>query len=136
MSPAFINLLQRITGLLVFVLLSVQILLGAFMGKWREKLGVIIFLLMLTHLLLFVLLNFKLKGVIDPFYVFTDFCLMCPKLTEFYYTLGRVSFWLMSLTVLAAVLRNEPWWRKNWRKFHRLNYVVFLLMAAYLFFVF
>jgi len=37
--PLLINILQRIVGLLVFSLLFMQIILGAFMQKWKEKLG-------------------------------------------------------------------------------------------------
>lgn len=138
--------LQRITGLLAFSLLFVQIILGAFMNRWTEKLGgwvfnfhqaqgAIVYSLILAHPLLFVLFNFKLKGVLDPFYVFTDFCLLCPKPIELWYTFGRVSFWLISVAILAVILKNEPWWRTNWRKFHILNYVAFLLAATHSFFV-
>ena len=143
--PLLINILQRTVGLLVFSLLFMQIILGAFMQKWKEKLGVwvlkfhiiqgvIVYMLVLAHPLLFVIYNFKTRGLINPFYVFTDFCLLCPTPIELYYTFGRIAFWLISLAILAAILRSEVWWRKNWRKFHMLNYFVFFLIAIHAWF--
>ncbi len=146
-NPVFlISVLQRITGLLVFSMLSVQIILGAFMKRWRNKLGPkalkfhiiqgsVAYALILIHVFLFFIFNFKMRGIIDPFYVFTDFCLLCKPKIELYYTFGRIAFWFVSLSVLAAVLRGETWWRKNWRYFHILNYIVFLLVASHTFFV-
>ncbi len=143
--PLLINILQRTIGLLAFSLLFMQIILGAFMQKWKEKLGawvlkfhiiqgVIIYMLVLAHPLLFLAYNFKTRGIIDPFYVFTDFCLLCSRPFELYYTFGRIAFWLISLAILAAILRSEVWWRKNWRKFHMLNYFVFFLIAIHAWF--
>ncbi len=144
--PLLINILQRTVGLLAFSLLFIQIILGAFMQKWKEKLGAWIFrfhiiqgavayALVLAHPLLFLAYNFKIRGVFDPFYVFTDFCLLCPRPIELYYTFGRIAFWFISLAILAAILRTETWWRRNWRKFHILNYFVFFLVAGHAFFV-
>jgi len=143
--PLLINFLQRMAALLIFSLLFVQIILGAWMQKWIEKFGgwifrfhatqgAIAYSLILAHPLLFFLYNFKIKGVPDPFYVFTDFCLLCPKPIELYYTFGRVAFWFLSLAVIAAILRAEVWWRKNWRKFHILNYSTFFLIAVHAWF--
>jgi len=144
--PLLINFFQRITALLAFSMLFIQIILGSFMTGWTQKLGgkvfnfhltqgAVTYALVLAHPILFVLYNFKIKGIFDPFYVFTEVCLYCRNLTEFWYTLGRVSFWLISMAVLAAILRNEPWWRKNWRKFHILNYFAFFLIAIQAWFV-
>jgi len=146
-NPVFlISVLQRIIGLLVFSMLSVQIILGAFMKRWRNKLGPkalkfhiiqgsVAYALILIHAFLFLIFNFKTRGIIDPFYVFTDFCLLCKPKIELYYTFGRIAFWFISLAVLAAMLRGETWWRKNWKYFHILNYIVFLLVAAHIFFI-
>jgi predicted ferric reductase len=145
-SVYLVSVLQRIIGLLVFSMLSVQIILGAFMKKWIKKLGprilrfhmiqgVVIYSLVALHIFLFFAFIFKTRGTIDPFYVFTDFCLLCKPKIELYYTFGRIAFWLLSLAVAAAVLRGESWWRKNWKYFHRLNYAVFFLVALHTFFL-
>jgi predicted ferric reductase len=144
--PLLINILQRIIGLLAFSLLFMQIILGAFMQKWIEKLGtwvlkfhiiqgVIVYILILAHPFLFVIYNFKIRGLIDPFYVFTDICLLCPRSYELYYSFGRIAFWLMSFAILAAIIKSEVWWRENWRKFHILNYFAFFLIAAHAWFL-
>lgn len=143
--PLLLNFILRIIGLLAFSMLFVQLILGAFMTRFTQKLGgwafkfhvthgALLYSFILAHPLLFVLFNFKTKGVLDPFYVFTQFCAICPEPTELFYTFGRVSFWLVSLAVLAAILRREPWWRRHWRKFHNLNYVVFFLVAIHAWF--
>ena len=41
----------------------------------------------------------------------------------------------MSIAVMAALLRKQPWWKKNWRYFHRLNYIVYPLVATQAFFI-
>jgi predicted ferric reductase len=137
-----INFFQRIVGLLAFSMLFWQIILGTFMQRLTEKLGgwifkfhvlegAVAYTLVLLHPLLFVLFNFKTKGIFDPFYVFTDVCVLCANKLEFLYTLGRVGFWLITLAVVAAELRTQPWLRIHWRKFHIFNYFAFLLVAVH-----
>ena len=141
-----INFFQRVTGLVAFSLIFSQVVIGSNMSKLIEKLGAWVFkfhvvegiftyLLVLTHPLLAVLFNWKLKGTIDPFYVFTDFCILCKTNLELFYTFGRVSFWLITIAVAAGLLRTQPWLRKNWKKFHYLNYLVFFLIAIHSWFV-
>ncbi|MEK7112346.1 MAG: hypothetical protein AAB875_03380 [Patescibacteria group bacterium] len=137
-----INFFQRIVGLLGFALLFWQIILGAFMHKWIDKLGAWVFRFHTTegaftygfvflHPLLFVILNFKATGKFDPFYVFTDLCVLCRNNTELFYNFGRVAFWLVTVAVAAARLRTQPWLRNHWRKFHIFNYFAFLLVAVH-----
>ena len=141
-SQLTLSFLQRLTGLLVFTLFFWQIILGAFMGKWIEKLGgwvfkfhvlegAVIYSLVSLHPLLFVLFRFKSLGILDPFYVFTDVCVLCANKIEFLYTLGRVGFWLITLAVVVVELRIQPWLRIHWRKFHIFNYFAFLLIAVH-----
>ena len=142
-DPAqMINFVQRIVGLVGFALLFWQIMLGAYMHKLIEKLGAWIFKFHTTegaftyafvffHPLLFVILNLKATGKLDPFYVFTDVCFICRNNTELFYNFGRVSFWLVTVAVLAAGLRTQPWLRNHWRKFHIFNYFAFLLVALH-----
>ncbi|OGM58039.1 hypothetical protein A3A50_02140 [Candidatus Woesebacteria bacterium RIFCSPLOWO2_01_FULL_38_20] len=141
-----INFLQRSVGLMAYTMIFFQIILGAFMNKWIEKLGGWIFrfhlnegalayLIILSHPLLLVLYNFKAKGLVDPFYVFTDFCLLCKDKTEYFHTLGRVSFWMVTVAVAAAKFRTHPLLQRHWRKFHILNYIVFLLVSVHGFLV-
>ncbi|KKR88379.1 MAG: hypothetical protein UU38_C0008G0003 [Candidatus Wolfebacteria bacterium GW2011_GWB1_41_12] len=137
-----INFLQRGAGLLAFSLLFSQIMLGAYMHKLIDKFGAWVFKfhttegaftysLIFLHPLLFLFLNFKSLGKFDPFYVFTDVCVLCRNTTELFYNFGRVSFWLITVALLAALLRTQPWLRNHWRKFHIFNYFAFLLIAVH-----
>jgi len=141
-----INFFQRLTGLLAFSLLFFQIVIGSNMNKLIEKYGAWIFrfhvtegiftyLLVLIHPLLAVLLNFKLLGPFDPFYVFTDFCVICKTNSELFLTFGRVAFWIITLAVAAGYFRTNPWLRRNWKKFHKLNFIAFFLIAIHSWFV-
>ncbi len=143
-SPASLtNFIQRFFGLFLFTLLFVQLILGAFMDKLEEKLGgwifrfhviegIIIYFLALIHPLLFMIFNHFTGSGWNPFFVFTDVCLLCNKPIDYYYTLGRISFWLLTITVSAAIFRKANFWMKaNWRKFHVLNYLVFLLVGMH-----
>lgn len=145
-SNATLNVLQRLAGLLAFALLFWQIILGSFMEKWIEKFGAgtfkfhvtegaVAYALILAHPLLFLFFNFSIGKGLDPFYVFTDICVLCPNRTELFYTLGRVSFWLVTLAVIAAKFRTWNWLRLHWRKFHLLNYLAFILIAIHARFV-
>jgi predicted ferric reductase len=137
------NFLQRFTGLTLFVLLFVQIILGAFMDKWVEKIGGwvfnfhvfegrLIYFLAAMHPILFVLFNHFAGSGYDVYKAFVNICLLCKYPIDYYYTLGRISFWLLTVAVMAAVFRKTtPWLVKNWRKMHVLNYVVFLLIGAH-----
>ena len=140
------NFLQRIVGTVAFTMIFFQIVLGSLMPKLIERLGPWVFkfhitegpiayALIVTHPLLFLTFNFFARGVFDPFYVFTAFCVLCSTRTELFYTFGRVGFWLVSAAVLAAFLRTEPWWKDHWRKFHILNYFVFFLIAIHSYFI-
>ena len=142
---AMMNLVQRIFALTAFVLLFWQIMLGAYMQKWTEKLGgwvfrfhvtsgVFIYLLVVLHPVFFMLSNYFYGRGLDPFCVFTQVCVLC-KPPELYYSLGRVSFWLINIAFFAGLFRTAtPYMRANWRKFHVLNYVAFLLIGIHGFF--
>lgn len=143
-QPVTINLFQRLAGLVAFSMIFSQIVIGANMqaltqkfGAWVFKLhlaeGAFAYVLVLLHPLLFVLFNFKIRGVFDPFYVFTDLCVLCETSLEYFYNFGRVSFWVLTISILAAKFRTHPLLRNNWRKFHMLNYLVFFMVSVHAF---
>ncbi len=141
------NVLQRIFGLLAFTMLFVQIILGAFMFRLTEKFGgwifkfhifqgILIYFLIILHPLSMVLFKYFAHKGIDPFYVFTDICVLCSNKFELFFTLGRISFWLFTLSVFAGLFRTAtPWLRNNWKKVHVLNYLSFILIALHSLFV-
>jgi len=137
------NLIQRFFGLAAFVLLFVQLILGAFMSRWIEKMGewifkfhlfegVLIYFLVLLHPIFFMIFNHFAGSGWNPYAVFVNVCLLCKTPLDYYYTLGRISFWLLTVVVLASIFRKAtPWLRANWRKLHVFNYVVFLLVGLH-----
>lgn len=133
-----VNFFQRITGLLAFSFLFVQILLGAYMTYWQGIIGaktfkyhvfegVFSYLLILAHPLLYIVFTYQTLGTITTF--------ILPNLDvnsvsyELYLTYGRIAFVLLSIGVAAGLLRNKPFLRHNWRKFHILNYFSFFFIA-------
>lgn len=140
-SPSVLaNVLQRLFGLWAFTLIFVQIMIGAFLesllkyfGGWILKFhiteGLFTYGLILFHPALFLLTVFLQTGKIDPL-------LLLPRLTpayEYFLTLGKISFVLVTISVLAAYFRNHPFLERHWRKLHFLNYLIFILVASHSF---
>jgi len=137
------NFIQRCIGLAAFILLFVQLVLGVFMakltkifGSWIFKFhvaeGIAAYTLVFLHPLIFMLFNYYTGLGWDPYAVFVNICLLCKTPLDYYYTLGRISFWLVTLAVGAAYFRNKnSWFEANWRKFHVLNYIAFLVIGAH-----
>jgi DMSO/TMAO reductase YedYZ heme-binding membrane subunit len=137
------SLLQRLLGLTAFVLMFWQLMLGAYMERWINRFGgwvfnfhvangIVIYTLALLHPLAFLLFRHYIGIAIDPIYVFLGFCLYCQTKLDFYYTLGRIAFWLLTIGVLAGFFRKAtPFMRFNWRKFHVLNYIAFLIVGVH-----
>lgn len=138
-----LNFFERISGVFIFTLLFIQIILGAYMDKLTSKFGgwifkvhviqgPIIYLLALIHPFFLLIFNFKLFHTLDPFYIYTQACLLCKTNLELFYTFGRLGLWLLTIGVFAALFRNsDVWLKKNWRKLHALNYLVFFLVAIH-----
>jgi predicted ferric reductase len=137
-----INLLQRLTGLLAFTLLSFQIVLGTMMPKFIEKMGGWIFNfhlteglgawgIMLLHPTLLVFLNYRIEGASLALLTFL------PRFSpsqEIWYSFGKFALILVTIAVLAGYFREKPLLRKNWRKFHILNYFAFVFVAIHAYF--
>jgi len=138
-----LNVFQRFFGLTAFVLLFWQIIIGANMEKLTKKLGgwvfnfhvwegIIIYFLLILHPLMFMFFQHFIGQGTDPINVFLGVCLFCDPKIEYFYTLGRVAFWLITIGVFAGLYRSaNPFMKKNWRKFHVLNYFVFLLIGVH-----
>lgn len=140
------RLALRMLGLTAFILLFVQIILGLYMEKFVNKLGPWIFnfhviegisayIIIFFHPIIYAVSNHLLGKPLDPIGIFLGFCLLCKPKLELYYTFGRIGFWLLTVGVTAGLLRKiTPWLRANWRNFHELNYVAFLIISFHGFF--
>ncbi|MGA3291990.1 MAG: hypothetical protein ABSC49_02450 [Candidatus Microgenomates bacterium] len=137
------NFLQRFAGLIAYILLFEQIVMGAFLPRLIDKFGEwifnfhilqgkLVYLLVLAHPVFFMFFNHFAGAGWNPYAVFINACLLCDTQIGYYYTLGMISFWLLTVTVFAVVFQNtSPWLRKNWKKMHVVNYIVFLLVGLH-----
>lgn len=125
----------RAVGLYAFVLLFLQITIGAWMPHWtklfpkiflfHETQGLFAYGFLFAHPLFFLVNSFFTTGVFAPVsLLFTNF----GNIREFYISLGKIAFVLLTIGVFAAYFRHKPFLNRHWRKFHILNYVAFWLV--------
>ncbi len=134
------NFFQRITGLLAFTLLFMQIMIGSHMTRFLQIIGakayklhitqgLITYGLVLIHPFLYFLINYQISNNL-----FTSLLVILPSFknqTEIFLVFGKVAFTLLTISVCAAYFRTKPLFRRNWRAFHILNYLVFFLILIH-----
>jgi len=99
---------------------------------FHHFLSIAILFLIVLHPLLYVLFLFKIKGVLDPFYVFSDLCLLCKGNFEYFYNFGRIALWLIVFSIFVMLFKNSSQFLKKYAgKLHRLNYLAFYLVALH-----
>jgi len=106
------------------------------LGRWVFSFhifnGILLYALVLLHPAFYMLFLYKLKGVLNPFYIYSDLCVLCTGNLEHFINFGRVALWLITAGIIAAVFRaSGPFLKKYWRKFHLLNYFAFFLIAIH-----
>lgn len=135
--------LLRLLGLLGITLIFVQMVIGVFMNYWRRLFGIWIFrfhitqgliayLIILSHPLFYFINNLLAygfsKAIIALMPVFSS-------QREVMITLGRIAIILLTIAVLSGIFRTRPFIAKHWRIFHKLNYVVFVLVMIHSYFI-
>lgn len=130
-----INLIQRITGVTAFVLITLQIFLSSNIKftKLHKLNGILAYTFIFIHPILMILYRYSYSGKFDPFYVYTDLCVLCDGTYEHFINLGRIAFYITTITVITARFKNylSEWIRNNWRKLHILNYIAFYLVSIH-----
>mgnify|MGYP001588519183 CR=1 FL=1 len=133
-----INTFQRITGLLAFSLIFIQILLGAYMDRWVQIIGAKAYRFhvvqgLMTYSVIFIhpLLNSALTYAVSKNLgdVILGFVPAFSSQREIFLSYGKIAFVLVTISVFAAYFRTKPFFRRNWKAFHILNYLVFILVA-------
>jgi len=130
-----VSLFQRLTGVTAFTLLFIQITLGAYMDKWFQILGakaywvhvtegLFAYAFVLIHPLMQTYLDFSVRGILGAILTFL------PGL-NIYLTFGKIGFLLLTVGVVAGYFRTKPFFRRNWRTFHILNYIAFFFVASH-----
>lgn len=141
------SFVQRNLGLIALNLIFVQIILGAYaktfaklFGTWIYKFHIIegLFAYILTFLHpIFYLLIIKFSGHgFDPYAAFVNACFLCKTPYDYYLTIGRIAFWLLTIGVFTTIFRkNSSWLLKYWKNLHLLNYLVFIAVVVHGFFI-
>lgn len=138
-----VNSIQRILGLMAFGAITFQITLGSNMDYFRKVLagsalkfhiinGLFTYFLVFSHPLMWIILNYFMRGKIDIYFPFADVCLLCKSWLDWVYNFGRLAFWSITIAVFAGLFRGyDKFMRLNWKKFHMLNYVAFYFVSIH-----
>lgn len=129
-----LNLFQRLSGLLAFVFIATQIILGRNLDFWVKHLGgwvykfhksqgVFGYPLLLVHPLTQFLIDSNFLGTGGALLNFL------PKADNLLF--GKLAFYLFTLIILTAYLRQKYIFRRVWKKIHLLSFFAFYLMALH-----
>lgn len=125
----------RLVGLTAFFLIFVQVITGSFRAyfstifgpnfiKFHITSGIFVLLLILTHPTLF-----RISQYFDNSFVLKN--VFFPHFEDRFSTLtsiGQIGFYLILLTISAALLRKNKYISKYWFKVHLLNFSVFFIL--------
>lgn len=97
-----INLLQRTVSLIALFLLAVQI-----SSNTNKKLFTFfMYLFVLIQPFLIILARYVFNSDLDPFYMFTDLCVLCGNKSEFTVNFLRIAFYAVSVAVFVPLIKN------------------------------
>jgi len=136
-SLVLINTFQRLSGSLAFVLLFSQIVIGSNMDWWVQAIGakaykihitqgLCIYALVLIHPVLYLVFNYQTNN--DLVQTLLAILPTFATNSETLITFGKIALITLTITVSAAYFRTNTFFRRNWRYFHLLNYLVFYLV--------
>lgn len=137
-SDLLINFIQRMLATIAFALLLSQITLGNnmewFINKfgpgvfsWHVTEGLTVYGILILHPSMQFLRDFNNEGLRGAFVY------LLPFTRQISYDLGKLAFLLLTIAVAAGYFRKSPLLRRNWRKFHILNYLLFFVVAIHSF---
>lgn len=132
-------LLTRLFALLAFILISLQLTLGALHSRLIQILGAKAYQYHIVFGLtgLFVLFLHPLSYGLSNYFLtnsFSDLVVLLPKiptgLLEVYISIGRVAFYLLITSITVAYLRKR-FFRRSWHKIHYLNYIAYPMILVH-----
>jgi len=132
---ALLNFFQRLFGMLAFSLLFMQIILGSFLDFWLRVLGakayrlhtqqgLFSYALILIHPIIFSLINLKIWGILA-------FLASFLPGKDLFLNFGKMAFLFLTIGIAAAYFRTKPFFRRNFIKFHYLNYLAFFFVRIH-----
>ncbi len=125
-----INLAQRIVSLIALLLLSIQI-----SSNTNKKLFTFfMYLFVLIQPFLIILARYIFNSDLDPFYMFTDLCVLCGNKAEFTVNFLRIAFYSVSVAVFVPLIKNyDKFLKKYWKYSEVFYYVGFYALSIYVF---
>lgn len=131
----FVNFFQRLIGVVAFTLIFIQITLGSLMERWVQILGSRAFRAHVTEGILTYTFIF-IHPMMQMYFDYSARGLFGALLTLFpgrdiYLNLGKVGFLLLTVGVIAGYFRTKPFFRRNWRTLHILNYIAFFFIFVH-----
>jgi|SRR3989344_5112618 len=133
----------RLFGLFGITLIFIQMMLGAFMNYFRKLFGtkilkfhiiegIIAYLIIVLHPTFYFLYNLQFSDFK------TSILSLLPSFAtniDIYIDFGKLGLIFLTIAIMAGIFRTYPLISKNWRWFHRLNYIVFGLILIHSFFL-
>ena len=125
-----INLAQRTISLIALSLLAVQI-----SSNTNKKLFTFfMYLFVLVQPFLIILARYIFNSDLDPFYMFTDLCVLCGNKAEFTINFLRIAFYAVSIAVFVPLIKNyDNFLKKYWKYSEVFYYVGFYALSIYVF---
>jgi len=135
-----LNVFQRISGLMALTLIFTQIIPGAFLSKWVQiigskaykfhiTLGLLSYGFILIHPFLNSLLTLQITGSFGA--VLADIFVGAKSQHDLLQIYGKFALILLTIGVGAGYFRTKLFFRKNWKVFHIVNYLAFILVAIH-----
>lgn len=131
----------RLFGLFGITLLFTQIMLGSFMNYFRKLFGIEIFKFHIIEGIIACLIivshaAFYFLSILQFSDFKTSILSLLPSFAtkiDIYLDFGKLGLIFLTIAIMAGIFRTYPFISKHWRLFHRLNYVVFVLVLTHSF---
>lgn len=108
----------RLAGLVAFTLIFLQLVIGSLMVKLRPIFGSAVLRLHICQGIVAFILAW-----LHPLFLISQWGVTTVLGLGGYYLWGKVGLALLTLAVLAGLLRTRKFLARHWRWIHRLNYV-------------
>lgn len=126
----------RFFALYAIIFLFLQVLLGTFMNQLRRIFGpkmlqfhiiqgITAYFVILLHPVMYFIFQTSTQGLAKSFFD------LPPNFNGYFnilISLGKIALILLTISVLAGLLRKIPALIPHWRKLHQLNYIVFAIV--------
>ncbi len=125
-----VNLVQRSTAIVAFALLALQI----YLKTNRKVLGFVTYFFVFIQPVLILLSMYIYSSRFDPFYMYTDLCVLCGGKYEYYINFLRIAFYTVSIAFISPYFKSiNNWFKTNWKLLTNFYYLGFYSLSIYLY---